>query len=415
MTSAGLPLLRFHLTTGVRLALRAVVPLAGAFVVGIGLTPDAGATLRRIALEVSAPRPSAGTLAAMLLVGFGLAAWAAPRLAFGTSGWIRHLPAAATAHRRAVAAGLLAAQLPLLLPLAVLLAGLRAFEGGGSPWRLAALPIFGLALGTALAPSARRGVVLPLGIAAAAVALEGEGGAILTSLALLAAADRVAGTLPAVKSRPERREGRLPFPERMALRAAWGGLPAALVAAALPMAAGYAFLRNNDLPPDLAGLGARLAGAFTAATLVGSMADRLAVFRPPWPWARSLPWSAARRVGADAAVLAAFAAPSALATAFLDPWSGAAVACVIPLAALRGAAAVRRDGSRRTPASGPVLAEGAFGSAALALVPWLALAALAAVPWALRHAVRRERDVRVSRWAALHHLAAGDPLSWRER
>ena len=44
-----------------------------------------------------------------------------------------------------------------------------------------------------------------------------------------------------------------------------------------------------------------------------------------------------------------------------------------------------------------------------------ALAALAAAPWALAAASRRERDLRVSRWAALHYLAAGDPLSWRTR
>jgi len=37
---------------------------------------------------------------------------------------------------------------------------------------------------------------------------------------------------------------------------------------------------------------------------------------------------------------------------------------------------------------------------------------LLAAPWAARAAAERERRQKVSRWLALHHLAAGDPQSW---
>jgi hypothetical protein len=61
-----------------------------------------------------------------------------------------------------------------------------------------------------------------------------------------------------------------------------------------------------------------------------------------------------------------------------------------------------------------VLVEGAFASGLVALVPWFAIAALAALPFALRLAIERERALKVTRWSAVHHIAAGDTLSWTE-
>ncbi|MFN8092511.1 MAG: hypothetical protein U0599_09870 [Vicinamibacteria bacterium] len=99
-------MLRFHLASGVRLAQVAFAPLAGALAVAIGLSHDPAATLRALASALAAPRLGAGPLAAVLAIGIAIAAWAAPRLAFSTSGWIRHLPSSAAAHRRAAALAL---------------------------------------------------------------------------------------------------------------------------------------------------------------------------------------------------------------------------------------------------------------------------------------------------------------------
>jgi hypothetical protein len=73
---------------------------------------------------------------------------------------------------------------------------------------------------------------------------------------------------------------------------------------------------------------------------------------------------------------------------------------------------MRRGGDTRTAVWGSVLLEGAFLSALIALLPWLTILALGAVPLALRRAVVRERGLKVTRWRALHHAAAGDTLSW---
>ena len=84
----------------------------------------------------------------------------------------------------------------------------------------------------------------------------------------------------------------------------------------------------------------------------------------------------------------------------------------MPLLATRATAAMRRDGRARSAAAGPVLIEGAFTAVLVALLPWIALVTLAALPLAFRDAARRERALRVTRWSALHHVAAGDTLSW---
>jgi hypothetical protein len=411
--------LRFHLASGVRLAQVAFAPLAGAMVVAIGLSQDPAATLKALAAAVAAPRLAPSTLAALLGVGAAIAAWASPRLAFSTSGWIRHLPASAVGHRRAAALALAAAQLPLLAVGALLTAVALAAHAPVAPTRIPALALAALALGSALAPSPRKAAALALGLAAAVAALALGAVGLVAAALLVAVSDRLGGA-PAAKPLPLRasRFSRwpLPLPEAIAVRVVAPALSSAYALAVVPLGAAYALAVNNpELPPLLAARGARLGGVLAVAIVVARACDRLALQRPPWPWARSLPWSSQRRILADATVLAAVSLPAAIASAWLHGPSAAAVAAAAtPVLALRGAGSLRRPADAPPPA-GAVLGEGAFVAAVLALRPWLAVAALAAAPWALAAAARRERELRVSRWAALHHLAAGDPLSWRTR
>jgi hypothetical protein len=410
--------LRFHLASGVRLAQRAFAPLVGVLVVAVGVSQSPAATLRAMAAAAAAPRPSASTLGALVAIAVAIAAWAGPRLAFSTAGWIRHLPASAVSHRRAAALAIAAAELPLVAGVVVLAALARASGAPTDAARLPGVVLAAVAVGAAFAPSTRPAVAFVVGLAATVAALAFGAVGLLAAVALLFLGDRLGGA-PATKPTPVHapRPSRLPLAETVALRVAAPALPGALAFAAIPFAAGYALVRNNpDLPAILAGRGARLAGTVAVAVLVARAVDRLALLRPPWPWARSLPWTARRRVLADATALALLGAPGALASGWIHGLAVFAVtAASVPFLALRGAAALRRSLDEPSPPSGAILAEGAFVAALLALAPWLALAVLALLPWALAAAVRRERDLRVSRWAAMHHLAAGDPLSWRAR
>ncbi len=202
------------------------------------------------------------------------------------------------------------------------------------------------------------------------------------------------------------------FEARIAWRALRWRLLSSWVAGLLPLGAAFLFVRNNELAPQHVRLAGLLGGACGVVFAFSDLAEALGVRRPAWPWARSLPWSAAHRVRTDALLLAVHAAPLLLLTAQIDLVAALAVLTVTPWLALRAAGAVRRAPERRSGASGEVLLEGGLLAAALALLPWIAPLALAATPWAWRAAAEREREQKVSRWLELHHLAVGDPQSW---
>jgi hypothetical protein len=187
------------------------------------------------------------------------------------------------------------------------------------------------------------------------------------------------------------------------------------MAGVLPLLAGVLFLVNNDLPAALSRRGARLAIGIAIVVTLAALADRLALYRPPWTWSRSLPWSSRRRVADDALVLAALVSPIVVAGVALDAPSGLQALLALPAAALRAAAALRHKGEGRTAVSGPILIECGLGAVVFASTPWMAVAALAATPWALRAASRRDADWKVSRWTAMQRLTSGDPADWTGR
>jgi hypothetical protein len=63
-------------------------------------------------------------------------------------------------------------------------------------------------------------------------------------------------------------------------------------------------------------------------------------------------------------------------------------------------------------ASGKILFFGAFIALLICLIPLSSLFFLALTPLSLRAAVQAEKHQKVSKWIELHHLAAGDSLSW---
>ncbi len=412
--SALLPLLRFHFAVGARLAMRALVPMiAAAFGAGMLLGTDFVTSMARVLFGDKASGGSAVLLAAIFLGG---AAEAAPRVCRGLGGWVRHLPVSALAHRRAAALAVALAQTPLLLGLLFL-----AAYASRSPEALIAdaLKLVATALAATLCvlPVARRWFSAPPALLAAVLAGAGGWGALGGAAILIVLADLAAGPLartgaPAVRlsGRSGDRLGRL-LELRIAWRAMGASLLGALALGLLPVGAAYAFTAHNTLAPGDVRLAARLGAGLAAVLVLAQMAEALAVRRPAWPWARSLPWSSARRVGADALLLALHALPLALAAVRVSPAALASLA-ILPLLSLRAAGAMRRAPERRMGAAGEILLEGSLLAALVALLPWTALLALAAAPWALRAAAARDRQQKVSRWLELHHLAAGDPQSW---
>ncbi len=412
MTSSGaLPVLRFHLAVGARLAMRVLVPLVAAgFGAGMLLGNDFLGSLARSLFGVGLGGGSAIVIAALCL---GAAELSGPRICRGVSGWLRHLPASGLAHRRAATLAIAVSQVPLLLLLLVL-AAFSSLVPGLLIRRALQLAVTALAAALCVTPARRRWLAAPMALAAAVFAGVGGWWMLALGAVLLAAADWTAGDLAATgppSAHLSRRSSGGWIEARIAWRALGWSLPGTYLTSMLPVLAAWAFVAHNDLAPQYVRLAARLGGGVASVLLLSSLSESLAVRRPAWPWSRSLPWTAQRRVTADALFLGLHALPLILLAAVIHPAALEALP-ILPLLALRAAGALRRAPERKTGAAGEILGEGMLLASLVALLPWAGLAALAGVPFALRAAAERERLQKVSRWLELHHLAAGDPQSW---
>jgi hypothetical protein len=410
------PLLRFHLRVGARLALRVMVPIfasaaGGLMLLGVDFIISLSVTL-------FGAHGKAGSGLPIAFVCLGVAWVAAPRVCRGIDGWLRHLPATGLAHRRSAQLAIAAAQGSILALLVFLV--IAAANNGGDPWpSLAGLLVAAPAAALAAMP-VERFVARPLALAAAFLPFSGGWLPVVGGAVILLVADRIAGPLRKTRAAVElprsarRSTGRRGswLEARIAWRALGGSLFGAYLTALLPLGAAALFVRNNELPGIYIRLGALLGGGCAVVFLLSGMAESLAVRRPAWPWSRSLPWPASRRVLIDSLFLGAHALPLIVLTAWIEPVAGLAVLAEIPLLAVRSAGAMRRAPERRTGASGEILMEGLLLAAAVALLPWVSLLALLGSPLAVRAAAERERRQKVSRWQEIHHLAAGDPQSW---
>src|SRR5262245_43277294 len=98
-----LALLRFHRRSGVRVALRLLVPWAALVVVALGLQEDPAGTLERLGASLAGPT---GWIAVAFAC-FAIAWWSAPYAAAADRGWLGHLPAASATRRSARIAALM--------------------------------------------------------------------------------------------------------------------------------------------------------------------------------------------------------------------------------------------------------------------------------------------------------------------
>ena len=413
-SSATLAMIRFQLASGTRLSIRSAVPLLGAIVIAIGVSPDAGSTLKKLVLGVSTSREGSGTflvLAAMLV---GVSEWALPRVRPATGGWIRHLPIDGAALRRSLLAALAAAQAPLLIASALLWLGGLWTRIPVEIVRLPALIVLALGAAFLVLPARRRWITAPMGGVAILACLPGRWDALTLGAAALVVADLVAGPVErarAARLRPHPAISGAFVPAHIVLRAIRVILPLAYLISVLPLVAAWLFIRNNRLEPSFVTAAARMGSGCAMALLFAQVSAALHARRAPWPWLRTLPWSGSARVVSDAVVLGACAAPFVVAGAFLDPRALPPLVLVLPLMAIRAAAAVHGFRESSTGPGGFVLVELMLVAAWVGITSWTALPCVLLLPFALHAAGEKEKRQKVSLWSERHHLEAGDSAS----
>jgi hypothetical protein len=236
------------------------------------------------------------------------------------------------------------------------------------------------------------------------------------SLALLWAADLVSGPFERSRRTPVRSSHTRT--RGLAFVILWRALRWRLVPwyflSGLPLLLSYAYL-NNSVVTSMQRQRALLFGTalalvfFTALTASGAAARR-----PVWPWLRCLPGSARSRILGDAVFLGLHASPLLVPLGLMDFYACAVVGLGLPALSLYAAAVMRRAPEQKMSALGLVSLNGTLGGMTLALFPPVALVYLGLIPLLLKFGMGLDRGQKVSRWLEIHHLAAGDPYSWRQ-
>ncbi len=376
------------------------------------MAPNPVALMRELARGIAATGAPGDALYMLALLGVALARQASPQVSAGQMGWLRSLPASADDRRRATTAALVLVQAPALAFALCCALGVALTPGLRlSAVKLLAIAPIAVAAAMTVAATRRRAWVALACAAAVGLAVGGGVPGLVASIIPLVAADRLAGIAPRRGHR--RRWSRQRHLERyLAWRAVSWRVVSTLLTSALPLAAAWFYTVNNDLTAGGAASAVRLCGGIAELIVLAGLADALALRRPVWGWARSLPWSSARRVRHDAALLLAALVPVVIVAGVIDVRGALLLAAATPLLCLVAAGAVRRAGTRLTAASGEIVLVGGLVVAALAVSPWMIVPCLLATPIADRMATRREQVRPVSRWLELHHRPEGDGLWW---
>lgn len=390
--------------------MRTGVPAAALLTAGIGLSPDPSATLRLLAADLAGSGES-GVGVLFAVVAGGMVTWAAPRVCLGGHGWVRHLPADWPAHRRALLAALTAAELPVAIAWCAL--WLVAWRLGAEVELrgLLAMPVVLIGVSLTRMPARWSIVVGSAGVITVGLALFGGWPGLTLAVAVVLAVERLivpprGRARPAVLWRVSVPADLLPG--LIAFRAIGRRLLNAYAPVLVPLGAAWLYVHNN---PDVSHVGPlRLAAGSAVALVIAGLAVQLMTRRPPWRWARSLPWGAADRVRDDVLWLAMHAVPILVVFGVLLGVGPALhSALIVPLIAVRAAGALRTPHGKATFTR--VLGEGVFMAAWLSITVWTAVPALSLVWPAWRQATARDRNLDVSRWSPQAHLTSGDPAS----
>lgn len=404
---------RFHMHVGIRVALRIFVPLVSVFfALYYLLRPELFNSSMAQLLD-------GGFLLSGVTVTFiclFIASIASRRVCLGLNGWIRHLPVEGNLSRRLAGLAVAVALIPALAILAGLaVVAMKLYHVSAGPF-LAGLPLAALSCGLFVLPVEKKLLVRPLAAMSSISFSSNSWVFVAGGLLLLAAAERISGPL-----RQKKKHRRFPksFKKRLILPAinhrALRLRPLPLYIVSLPfLGASWLFIANNDPSPLLAEKTVRFGGALGVVFFCSLLAGMLASRRPPWPWARSLPWAAKTRLFWDSTYIGLHALPLVILVGAMNPRSVLPLIPSLPLAAVYSAVSIRQSPVSMRSGWGKVLMFGAIGSLLVCLLPWTFVLFLALTPLIFRKGTKAEQIQKVSRWLELQHLAAGDPLSWSE-
>jgi len=405
---------RFHLHVGIRLALRIFIPVVSIFfALYYLLRPELFNSLMAQILDGGFLLSGITTVAFCLVI----AVFASRRVCLGLNGWIRHLPAEGTIHRRMAGIAIFIAQIPILAIMAGLaIVAMRAYKVSSVPY-LVGLPFAGLSCALFVLPVKKKLLPGTFAVLAGVCFASNDWKFLAGGVLFLIAADALSG--PLVQKKKHYKYHR-PFKGMLlvlsmnwrALR--WRVLIPYLLS--LPfLGAVQLFIINNKPIALLADQVIRFGGALSQVLFCSLLANMLASRRPPWPWIRSLPWSAKTRIIWDIAYIGLHMFPLLLLAGIMYRGSILPLAASLPLFAAYSAYSIRQAPELTTGAAGKVFLLGTFCSFSLCLFPWSSLFFLAVLPMVLKLGIEAEKHQKVSRWLELHHLAAGDSLSWSER
>jgi hypothetical protein len=343
-----------------------------------------------------------------------VASFASKRICLGLNGWIRHLPLDGKMHRRMAGIAIFIAQIPLLAVLGGLAVIATKLTGVPVSAFIAGLPFVGLACGLWFLPVKNMRGTRALALLAAVGFSSNDWALLSGSILLLIAAEMISG--PLVNERKQARfhkfSPRFLFTEMINWRALGWRMILPFLLSLFPLGAAKLFISNNDPSPRLAEQMIRLGSALGLVLFCSLLSHLLASRRPPWPWIRTLPWTAKSRIVRDSIFLSIHALPVVALGGILNVKSLLPVILSLPALAVYSACAIRQASGSTMGAFGKILPVGSLGALLLCLVPWSTLCILALTPWILHEAVKAEKHQKVSRWLELHHLAAGDSLSW---
>ncbi len=405
------PFILFHLSVGIRLALRKLAPiLAAMFSAYYLLRPELFNTVFAALLERGSLLM--GLVSSVLTL--SIAAMAAPRICLGLNGWIRHLPARGLTHRRLAGIAIAVAQTPLLLLLALLSLIAFAIFHVSPILYLLGLPVLGLAAGLCTLPLRRHLFTKPLAFIACVLSTSGHWTFLASAVILLIFADRTAGSLsPSRKSHVTQRSlssslfNTIIAFRALRLRLLFPYLPALSILGLTSL-----FLSNNILTPHQMFRGIIFGGTLSIAVFCAFIANALAIRRPPWPWARSLPWSAYHRILTDTILIALLTIPLLVLISLLKIQAIWPVAISLPPLASFNALMIRTAFIYPMGALGRAFLFGMVVAALVCLIPAVSFVFLASTPALLMYSAAEEKNQKVSVWLEMHHLAAGDSLSW---
>jgi len=403
----------FHLRVGARLALRKIAPgLAIVFAAYYLLWPAFFHVL--IVTLIYLGSWISGLFFTFICV--SPAAMASHRICLGLDGWIRHLPSTTTTQRRLASVAILIAQIPILIVLVLLVIGACSNSDISSTAYFVGMPILGLASAQFVLPIKRKWSTRPIALAACIASMSGQWTLVAGSMVLLVITDFAAGPLCPSRKRPKL---------QMTLKGSslyafltWRALkfrifPLYLVSLFI-LGLNTLFISHNNFDQSINTKAVCLGGALNLAVFIALAANMVSVRRPPWPWVRSLPWSARKRVVMDATVLYLFAIPLLILILLIDIKSLWPILLSLPVFTLFASQQIRQASEDRMGAAGKIFLTGVIGVLLIGLFPVSSIIFLASIPFALWYAEKAEKNQKVSRWLELHHLASGDSMSWSE-